>query len=397
MAINLVHVISSLDVGGAETTLFRLISRMNGEHFTNRVVSLIPPGPIGKSMVAAGVPVNSLLMRRGHASPGAFFRLVRLLREERTDIVQTWLYHADLLGLLSGRVAGLRRVVWNICSSDMDMSRYRWLSGVTRGSCARLSRFPEAVVASSEAGRRFHVAIGYRPKRWAVIPNGVDGDVFRPDPAARRRLRAEIAVSPEEVLIGLVARYDPMKDHSTFLRAASILRRNGAVCHFVLAGDGVTAQNPALSKLVVDGGLLGTVHMLGRREDVPHLQAALDIATLSSVSESFPNVLVEAMSCGVPCVVTDVGDAARIVEDTGIVVPPGDPSALARGWEELLARGAEARRSLGARARLRVERQFSLDRMVDSYEKLYSSIAEPSSTRAEPAQTQGARSGGCIG
>jgi glycosyltransferase involved in cell wall biosynthesis len=373
--VRVLHLISSLDVGGAELSLLRLVCGMDEKRFENHVVSLIPAGAVGARIRSLGVRVDSLAMRRGRASPVAVMRLVRLLRHERPDVLQTWLYHADLLGLIAGYMAGQGCVVWNVRSSDMDMAHYRWLSGATVRACAHLSRLPQAVVVNSEAGRHFHEGVGYRPRRWVVIRNGLDTTEFRPDPAARRALRAEIGGGAEGVLIGLVARYDPMKDHRTFLQAAGILVRGGVNAHFVLAGDGVVAQNSNLGMLVREEGLVGRVYPMGRRDDVSRLLAGLDIVALSSVfGEGFPNVVAEAMACGVPCVVTDVGDAAAIVANTGLVVPRQSPEALAAALLEFVAMNSEERQRLGRLARARVEREFSLERMVSAYEDLYVSL-----------------------
>ncbi len=368
------HLISSLDVGGAEMTLLRLLSGIDGDRFESRVVSLIRPGPVADKIRRLGVPVVSLHMRRGRASLRALILLVRLLRRERSDVLQTWLYHADLLGLAARRMAGRPCLVWNVRSSDMDMTRYRWLSGATVRACARFSRLPAAVIVNSVAGRRFHEGIGYRPARWELIPNGVDTRLFRPDAEARSTVRRELGVPDDTILIGLIARLDPMKDHATFFRAAGELVRRKCGAHFILIGEGVERGKPEVESWMAENGLVGRAHLLGRREDVPRLAAALDVGTLASCTEGFPGAVAEAMACGVPCVVTDAGDAGLIVGDTGVVVPPRDAVALAGGWEHLLQRGEEARRAMGDRARARIEHEFSLARMVRAYETLYSSL-----------------------
>jgi glycosyltransferase involved in cell wall biosynthesis len=379
--IRILHVISSLHVGGAEHALESLVGHLDPGRFWNGVVCLIPTGEVGERMAAHGVPVESLEMRRGRPNAAAVWRLSRIVRRDAPDVVQSWLYHADLLSLVATALTGRRALAWNVRSSNMDMSRYRRLSGWTVGACARLSRFPAVVVVNSEAGRAYHESKGYHPRRWEVIPNGVDTGRFHPDEAARAELRGELGVSGGARLVGFVGRFDPMKDHATFLAAARMIAERDRGVHFVMTGDGVTLANPALSSLVT-GPLVERAHLLGRRLDVPRLLASLDVLASSSSSEGFPTAVAEAMSCGIPCVVTNVGDAARVVGDTGVVVPPSDPDALADGLEELLARGVETRRGLGVRARFRVQREFSLDRMVESYERLYSSLADTPSAGA---------------
>jgi glycosyltransferase involved in cell wall biosynthesis len=372
--ISIVHLITGLGVGGAEITLHRLLANLDPGRFSSTVITLIPPGPVADMIRALGIPVTSLEMRRGAPSAGATVRLVSLLRRLQPAIVQTWLYHADLLGLAAGRMANVRRIVWNLRVSELDMRDYRPLSRWTVRACARLSSWPAAVVANSNAGRLYHQRIGYHPRRWVIIPNGVDTQSFRPDPEARTVFRRELGVATDMPLIGLAARFDPAKDHATFLRAAGKLASQEPVVHFVLVGEGCTEDNETLRALVEEQGLSGRVHLLGCLDAMPSVFAAWDIAALSSANEGFPNVVVEAMACGVPCVATAVGDVAEIMGDTGIVVPPHDAAALVLGWRALLTAGAARRQALGAAACARVEQHYSLSRMVQEYAELYDSL-----------------------
>jgi glycosyltransferase involved in cell wall biosynthesis len=371
--IKVLHVITDLNVGGGEMVLYRLLKDINLTRFENLVVSLIPPGKVGEKIQALGVPVYSLKMRSGFPSLRGFFSLVGLLRHESPDLVQTWLYHADLLGLLAAGTTGLP-VLWNIRAANMDMSRYRWLSRLVRYLCIRLSGWPMAVVVNSRSGQAFHENLGYRPRRWVYIPNGIDTDQFRPDQSARTALRSELDLAPDALLIGLIARFDPMKDHENFLLAAGFLAEKLPDVHFVLAGNEVDPANPFFGKYLESKELHGRLHLLGQRDDTPRLMAALDIASLSSYGEGFPNAIAEAMSCGTPCVVTDTGDSAYLVEKTGMVVAPKDPQALAEGWQQMIALGPEGRQSLGAAARQRIQLNFHQDTITRQYEQLYESL-----------------------
>jgi glycosyltransferase involved in cell wall biosynthesis len=282
------------------------------------------------------------------------------------------MYHANLLGVIAGKLAGVPHIVWNIRSSNIDFSHYRRLTRWTVFLGARLSGFVDAVIVNSEVGRSVHRAWGYHNARMIVIPNGFNIDHLKPDPSARGSVRAELGVRQDTLLIGLIARYHPRKDHASFLNAAALLCRREPLVHYLLAGDGVALENSELSHLVRENGLERHIHLLGRRRDIPRLTAALDIATSSSAfGEGFSNAVGEAMACGVPCVVTDVGDAADIVGDTGSVVPAGNPEALARGLADMMDLGPDGRKALGQRARQRVEARFSQARMVEAYESLY--------------------------
>ncbi len=374
--IKILHLITGLDTGGAEVSLQRLTGAMARDRFENIVVSLTAPGLLSASIREQGIRVDAIHMPRSLPTPAAIWRLYRLLRLERPDILQTWLYHSDLAGLLTGRAAGVPAIAWNIRCSNMGEEYRRGIKGALLRLLAWLSRYPDAVVANSHAGREEHAALGYGPKRWAVLENGFDLDIFKPEMHARASLRSELGLPDDSILIGLVARYDPMKDHEGFMRAAAELLSSEPAVHFVLAGDGIDDGNGELNRLIDRLGIGDQILLLGRREDVPKITAGLDIATCCSLGEGFPNVVGEAMACAVPCVVTDVGDAARIVGDTGIVVAAGDAAALARGWRDLLAKDAVGRAELGRRALARIEGQYSLSRCVERYQDFYQDLAK---------------------
>ena len=369
------HLISGLEIGGAETMVLRLALGLRDRGWEVTVVSLIEPGPVGRDLSDGGVQVLSLKMRRGRPSPVGLGRLLGLLRALSPDVLQTWLYHADLLGLLAGKAAGVPAIVWNVRASNMDMSRYKKLSRWTLAACAKLSRLPDVVVVNSEAGRLHHAGLGYRPRRWEVIPNGFDLESFRPDHEARAALRKDLGVSPEDVLVGLVARFDPMKDHENFLRACGLAAQQDREARFLMVGEGVTSSNEVLAGWIDAAGLRERVICLGPRSDLPRVYAALDVAALSSRTEGFPNAVGEAMACGVACVVTDVGDARLVVADAGLVVAPSDPVALAGAFHRLIAEGAEGRKRRGLLGRRRIEENYGLPRIVERYAQLYSGLA----------------------
>jgi glycosyltransferase involved in cell wall biosynthesis len=379
LSIRIVHLITGLDVGGAETMMVRLLPRMDRHRFEHHVVTLLTPGVLAGPLRTAGIPVSTLAMRRGRPSPAAVLRLVAILRRLRPSILQTWLYHADVLGTLANAIARVPALVWNVRASDVDMTHYRRLSGLTRRMGARWSARPQAVIVNSTAGLRAHERLHYRPRRWVVIPNGVDVQQFRADPAARTRIRAELGVPDSSILIGLVARFDPMKDHDTFLRAAQIVAGESPDVHFLLAGAGVDAGNPSLRAAIDAGGLHGRVSLLGARQDIAAVDAALDVAVMASAfGEGFPNAVAEAMACSVPCVVTDVGDAATLVGSTGWVVPPRDVAGMAQAFRACIAASPDDRRRRGRDARHRVVSEYSLERVTQLYESFYGSVGRAS-------------------
>lgn len=350
--------------------LTRLVSRTDRERFISVVVSMTGAGTLGPLLTGAGIRLETLGLRRGWADLRGVVRLMRILRARRPQIVQTWLYHADLLGLVARWLGYAPCLIWNIRGSESIGS-----SGV-RLALSRCSAMPDGVIVNSLAGQRFHEGLGYRPKRWELIPNGFDTRVLRPDAAARGRLRAELGIPETAVAIGLAARYHPMKDHANFLAAAALLAQRRPDVVFLLVGSGITPRNRELATAIEAHGLTQRVRLLGERQDMNAIYPAFDIATLSSAfGEGFPNVIGEAMSCGVPCVATDSGDSAEILGHTGLVVMRRNPAALAAAWEELAGLGPEGRRSLGLKARDRIVRDYDLTTIIARYEALYEEFA----------------------
>lgn len=374
--IRVVHVITGLGVGGAEGMLVKLLRAQRGRGLCHQVVSLLAPGPLAGAVAGLGVPVHSLGMRRGRGTPFDLLRLAALLRRLRPDVVQTWMYHADLAGGLAARLAGGPPVAWNLRHSNLDPAlNGRGTLRAVRACAALSGRLPAAIVCGSEAARGAHLQAGYAAAGMVVIANGFDLDAFRPDAEARRAVRAELGLCGGEAVVGIVGRFHEQKDHGTFVRAAGrVAERHPGAC-FVLCGEGVDAGNRQLAEWIARTGHAGRFLLLGVRDDPARVMAAFDVAVSSSAGEGFPNAVGEAMACGVPCVVTDVGDSALLVGDTGVVVPPGDPDALAAGMLELLEMPAAARGALGCRARQRVQERYSVGLAADRYESLYRELA----------------------
>jgi glycosyltransferase involved in cell wall biosynthesis len=378
----IVHLITGLETGGAERMLSRLVRRTDRHRMRSVVVSITDAGHLGLSLAKAGIEVISLEMRRDKPDPYGLLRLARIVRGLHPDILQTWLYHADFFGLMVKRLANVPHLVWNLRCSDMALSPAA--AGVRR-LLSWYSAMPDAVIVNSRAGLSFHERIGYRPRRWEYIPNGFDTVEFAPDAAARGRLRSEFGFPEDAIVIGLPARYHPMKDHGTFLKAAAAIAAKRSEACFLLVGSGTEPTNPALAKAVAGLGLTDRTRLLGERSDMPALYAALDIATLSSAwGEGFPNVLGEAMACGLPCAVTDGGDVRELLGDAGLVVPRCDPEALAGAWQALIAIGAEGRRSRGSKARASIVRDYDLGVITGRYEALYADIATPDAASRIP-------------
>ncbi len=381
--ITVCHLITSSGAGGAERQLCALIAAGDPDRVRHRVICLGGPGELAGELEAAGAAVTHLGLA---PRPWHLWRAVRRVRArlhaEEPDLVQSWLYHADLAAALA---AGRRPLVWTLRCADMDLSRYRGSTRLVLRACVALSRRPRAIVANSRAGRRWHQGLGYPAGRLRVIPNGFDLERFRPDPRARARLRAGLGVSDDQLLVGRVARDDPMKDLPTFLDAARLAARRRPELCFLLVGRGMEAEAPVAAAFR-QPPLAGRCFLVGHQQEVAPWLAAMDLHLSSSLSEGLPNAVGEAMACGVPNLVTDAGDSAWLVGDTGRVVPPGQPFALASALEELARLPREELRRLGEEARRRIAGHFSLEAMARAYLALYREILSTSSRSTTKGQ-----------
>lgn len=368
----ILHVIAGLNSGGAEMTLYRLLPRLQADSV---VVSLTGIGAVGRKIQDLGVSVCSLDAARGRPDPRMLLRLARVIRRYEPDLIQTWMYHADLVGGLAAKMARRTPVVWNVRHSTLDPAGTKRTTLWTARACAAVSSLlPYSIVCCSRSALQEHVKLGYDSGKMVMIPNGVDSSAFRPDPEARRSMRRSLDLDMDADVIGIVARFDPQKDHQTFFRAAAQLRADRPKVRFLLCGDGITWENEVIAEWIHELGLADNVRLLGHRDDVPRFIASLDLLSLSSYTEAFPNVIAEAMACGIPCVTTDVGDARVIVGSCGVVVSPRDPSSLAAGWSALLNLPEGERNALKVRAQERIQANFSLHRTVAAYEELYDKV-----------------------
>lgn len=356
--------------------LYKLLSKMDQKTFQAEVISLTGLGPVADKISSLGIPVHDLGMTRGRPHPLLLWKLARQLRDMSPDLVQTWLYHSDLIGGLAAKMAGGIPTSWSIRQSNIDSDSNKRSTLITAKICAILSAWlPVKIICCSHAALESHVTLGYSRNRMVVIPNGFDLDKFRPDTDARLSVRDELNLSHNTPLVGLVARFDPQKDHKNFIDAAGIVNANHPSADYILCGADITPQNELLMSWINHHGLAKHFHLLGNRDDMPRLISAMDVAVSSSLGEGFPNVVGEAMACAVPCVVTDVGDSARIVGDTGRIVPPRNQTALAHAIHELLQMPQESRMVLGRLSRQRVEQNYSLGSVVRQYENAFRDAA----------------------
>lgn len=372
---HILHIITGLSTGGAEMMLYKLLSRINREDFQPIVISLRDEGRLGKQIAALDIPIHTINMNPGIPTPSSIWRLIHKVHQLKPDLIQGWMYHGNMAATLSNFNLKPVPVIWNIRHSVYSLKYEKRGTAAVIQLLSKISGFPNKILYNSKISANQHEKLGYKQSKTLVISNGFDTKLFAPSQKARTEIRTELGLPENALLIGLIGRYHPMKDHNNFLQAAAILRKSFPNVYFLLAGKGVNWENAVIKESIQTLGLQKRIHLLGERQDIPRLTAALDIASSSSsYGEGFANVIGEAMSCGVPCVVTDVGDSAWIIGETGKVVPPSNSEALAKALKELIELGTEGRRTLGDLARERIIKNFSLDSIVNQYEELYESL-----------------------
>lgn len=364
---SVLFLIRSLEPGGAERQLVELMKGIDKRRFRVCVMTFYPGGALEAELAGCeGVTVTSLAKRGRWRLVGFLVRWVKAVRRSDAAVLHGYMAGANELCLLAGKLFG-RRVVFGVRSADVDHFRYGAVRGWVYRVDAVLSRFADRVIVNSRAGLSHAGRFGYSEKRMVVVLNGVDTSHFRPDLEGGRRLREEWGVGIGSSLVGIVGRLDPVKDHELFLRAAAGVLKEEPSARFVAVGDGLPERRAALGREAEDHGLGASVRWEAGRPDLPAVYSALDVLCLSSQSEGFPNVVAEAMACGVPCVVADVGDAAWIVGQTGIVASTRDEAGLADGLLRMLR--DPDRKAKGRAARERVEEHFSMTRLVQRTEE----------------------------
>ncbi|AMG74732.1 Glycosyl transferase group 1 [Sphingopyxis granuli] len=353
-----------------------LAGTLPGEGDRAHVVSLGGRGHYAPVLEAHGVPVDSLGIGEGVSLASAVRHLRRIVRRARPELIQGWMYHGSLAASVAGMFAGRRvPVAWNIRQSLYDIGTEKTGTRWVIRALTRLSRRPRAIVYNSHQARAHHEDFGFAPARGVVIVNGFDAQRWRPDAQRRRAVRGALGLGDDDLLLGFVGRYHPIKDVPTFLDACARAMAAERRLHVALVGEGLNEENPALAsgfaRLPAE-----RVHMLGRRSDIEAVMAAFDLFCLSSASEGFPNVLGEAMATGLPCIATDVGDCARVLGGHGRIVPPGDAATMANSISEICQLTTEERQAIGAAARQRIVDNYGFGATLDANRALYDTLTK---------------------
>lgn len=365
----ILHLVIGLDIGGAEMMLYRLV--LSGKKHEHIVVSLSTLGKLGEKLRVQGIEVYALGLSSSLMLPIVLVRLIRLIKKIRPDVLQSWMYHSDLIGGFAAWWSGVNRLYWGIRNTHVPNARISpirliiWLS-------SKLSYYlPDKIICCGESVFNTHQELGYCREKMLVIENGYDVEIFSVARIERQRNREALAFGNNHIIIGIIGRFDLLKDYRNFVEATAKVATCNENIKFLMIGRNVTHENVQLRVWIENTGFSDRYILLGERDDIPRLLSVMDIYCLSSKSEGFPNVIAEAMASGLPCVVTDVGEAARIVGDTGVVVPPDNSNALALGLLEMAEKNDIERRYLGNKAMCLVEKKYSISAIVEKYEKLY--------------------------
>jgi len=369
------HIITSLGNGGAEAVLLRLIEADQHENNQHHVISLMDRGIYADRLERCGVSVHTLNSRRGRIAASGLIKLFKLFSQIRPDVVQTWMYHSDLIGGVVARLSGVRAIAWGIRHANLDPAHNSAATLRVVRLCARLSGWvPRKIVSCSTQATRLHQAAGYWADKFVQIPNGYNMTRFTPDESGRNAVRAELGLTEDSFVLGMVARFDVQKNHRNLMEALGQLKRRSLQFTCLLVGVDMDEANGVLRGWVEEAGIEGNVKLLGPRGDISAVMNALDVHVLSSLGEAFPNVLAEAMACGTPCVTTDVGDAAVIVAEHGWVVRPQDSGALANGLMEAyrnFAGDKAAWQERQAACRAHIMANFELEQMCERYRQAW--------------------------
>ncbi|WP_461159679.1 glycosyltransferase [Sphingobium sp. TomMM35A] len=368
------HAITALSVGGAETMLAKLVEyeRMHGFAVQSSVASLMPLGARADRIRASGTPLYDCGLRGAFTLLPSLFRLRAVIRQVQPDLIMAWMYHAHIAATLaSGLMPRKIPLIWNVRHSIDDIRQEKPALRAVVRTAALLSRLPHSIIYNSHAAAGQHQRLGFHARHAMVIPNGFDPDLFRPREGAREQLAAKLGIDPGSLIIGMAARNHPMKDAANLAEAVLIARQSGVDAHLILTGEGMDRPTGRLAELL-KALPADRVTLRGHDGSLAELLQGLDLLVLPSAwGEGFPNILGEAMACGIACIATDVGDSGGVLGGTGIIVPPRDAAALADGIVTLDRMEPDGRRQLGAAARDRVEQRFSMSRIAGMYSDLY--------------------------
>ena len=370
------HIITDLDVGGAERMLDRLLNHSSYSKNQIQIISLKNKGYLHDSLLAEGYNVSGMGFRAGSFSISGFYDLKKRIKDFGPNVIQTWMYHADFLGGLAAKSLGIP-VIWNIRQTTLKKGIHKNSTRHLAKICAYLSsNIPVKIVTCAHSAVDWHTKLGYDASKFIVIPNGVDTDEFKLKTSDRSRIREEFGLNEDDIIVGTAARFSLSKGYDVLIKAIENIVSSSENIKFIFCGNNIEPQNEQLWGWIIKQNLKDKISLLGTRSDMPAIYSAMDILVSPSLAEGLSNTIIEAMSCSLPCVVTDVGDSALIVRDTGLIIPPGDVGAITKSILEL-AQDKAQRKKLGREARKKILNEYSIQEIVRQYEDVYKKILIP--------------------
>jgi glycosyltransferase involved in cell wall biosynthesis len=369
----IIHIITSLNQGGAENALYKLVTFHNKD-IEHVVISLMDNGFYGQLISNEGIRVETLQMPKGRIKISSLFKLYKLIKLYKPDIIQTWMYHADLIGGIIAKIAGHKNIFWGIHNFNLDINVNSKSTVIAAKFCAYLSNIiPNKIITCSSNAINSHVSIGYTRNKFVIIPLGYDVNKLFFDPSESNVLKSTWNCKQGEIIIGCVARWDQQKDHLNLFKALSILNNYSIPVKCILVGSGMTKDNNKLLNLISITSVDHIVKLVGPISNINPVFSTFDIHVLSSLGEAFPNVVAESMCCKVPCVVTNVGDASYIVGNTGWVVPPSNPELLATSIYEAITEFKDKEKWSNRKeiCRNRIIQNFTIEKMYDKYLEIW--------------------------
>jgi len=365
------HIITGLDCGGAENMLLKLVQASDPKHYRHVVYVLTPAYTLLPAFAEAEVEVRMLNIHGLNGVIQALISVIWDVRKEQPKIVMSWLHHADLFAALVKVLQPQQRIIWNIRCSKLDLNDLPRSNIFLVRLLAKLSFLPNAVITNSLAGKNEHIAVGYKPRQWIFLPNGFDLERFHPDPLGKTETRDALGLTSRDFVIGVVGRYHPMKGYGLLAEAAALIQTQLPSARFVVVGKGLSSDNHDFVNLLQDHNVLPKMQLLGMRDDIPALMRAFDVLLSTSTSEGFPNVIGEAMASGTPCVSTDVGDCRIIIGNTGFTVAQNTADDIAKAVIQAATIAPEELDKIGIAARKRIEDNYSITKILGSYQNLY--------------------------
>jgi len=367
----LIFIIISLNTGGAQSALVRILKNINRKKFQVTVISLTDKGELGDSIIKLGFPLFALGMKKNLSIVLSVIKLIKLIKKLKPDIIHTWMYHSDLIGGLVAKLLNIKLIIWGIRSADFFSSKTPKSTKFIVKICTFLSYYlPNKIVYNSSKGQEFHQNIGYDSNKSYLIENGVDINKFKPNEEARKLFRKKLNIDYHKQVVGLIARYDNLKNHKGFVEMASYISELEKKIEFVMIGDDIKNNRTILS-LLNKKNIYDKFHLLESVKDIENVIVGLDAVVITSTSESFPNVLIESMSCGVPCFSTDVGDVSNIINRKEWVVPINDMKKLANVCLNYFSHEDHDKNLMKKEMIDRTHKKFNSNLATDSYEKLY--------------------------